>query len=103
MIALLVWLATAAIAHPQPMPKPLITPGIVRRDVSGAAVCSTHWGTDRRHVTPAMKQRVFAAYGIPWSQHDRYEVDHLVPRSLRGTPQPLHCAARHLDRLGRGL
>ena len=73
---------------------PTLTPGVVR-PLSLAQVCGTRWGHDRRFVTRAMKQHVFAAYGIPWAQHAQYEVDHFEPRSLGGAdvvanlwPQP---------------
>jgi len=60
-----------------------LTPGVAR-PLSTAAVCATTWGKDARHVTLSMKQQVFAAYGIPWRQHAKYEVDHLISRELGG-------------------
>lgn len=60
-----------------------LTPGAVR-PLSKAAICSTTWGKDARHVTLSMKKAVFTAYGIPWSQHAHYEVDHLISRELGG-------------------
>lgn len=60
-----------------------LTPGAVR-PLSKATICSTTWGKDARHVTLSMKKAVFAAYGISWRQHARYEVDHLVSRELGG-------------------
>ncbi len=65
------------------MRNPALTPGVVR-PLSLARICGTKWGHDRRFVTRAMRKQVFAAYGIPWAQHPRYEVDHLEPRSLGG-------------------
>lgn len=47
-------------------------------------VCATHWGTDHRNVTIAMKQQVFRAAGVPWANRGAYEVDHRVPRELAG-------------------
>lgn len=76
MIALL--LLSAVLVRPLP-----ITPGVTRA-ISREAVCSTAWGKDRRHVTLTMRKHVFAAYGIPYSQHARFEVDHLIPRELGG-------------------
>jgi hypothetical protein len=35
-------------------------------------------------VTDAIRQRVFANYGIPWAQHTQNEVDHLISRELGG-------------------
>jgi hypothetical protein len=60
-----------------------LTPGVTR-PISRTAVCSIRWGADRRHVTEAMRKQVFAAYGIPYSQHRFFELDHLVPRELGG-------------------
>src|SRR5689334_6829319 len=75
-------------------PNKTLTPGVVR-PLSLKAVCATKWGLDRRHVTEAMRHQVFEAYGIPYSQHTRYELDHLIPRELGGAddvsnlwPQP---------------
>jgi hypothetical protein len=84
-------LLTLALANYRPSP---ITPGVAR-ELTKAQVCGTKWGLDKRHVTLAMKQHVAAAYGIPWSQHSKYEFDHLIPRELGGAdsesnlwPQP---------------
>jgi hypothetical protein len=89
-------------------PKPALTPGIVRT-MTTAQVCAVRWGFDRRHVTVAMRKRVFAAYGIPWCQRRCYETDHLVPRELGGAddernlwPQPW-AEARQKDRLENRL
>jgi hypothetical protein len=82
-------LLAATLIRPLPL-----TPGVVR-PLTRAQVCGTAWGKDRRHVTLAMRQHVFAAYGIPYAQHAQYEVDHLIPRELGGAddeanlwPQP---------------
>ena len=104
MIALLLVLA---LAH-KPAP---VTPGVTRT-LTRSAVCGTRWGVDRRHVTLSMRKQVFAAYGIPWSEHAQYEVDHLIPRELGGAdvdknlwPQPWEGAwnARMKDRLENRL
>jgi hypothetical protein len=60
-----------------------LTPGVTR-PISRTTVCATRWGLDRRHVTEAMRKQVFTNYGIPYSQHRSYELDHLVPRELGG-------------------
>lgn len=75
MIALLLLLAQ--------LPQPALTPGVARA-LSTHTVCAIKWGHDRRHVTVAMKKHVFAAYGIPYSEHAKYEVDHLISRELAG-------------------
>jgi hypothetical protein len=79
------------------------TPGLVR-PLSRAAVCSTRWGVDRRHVSDGLKRRVATAYGVRWADRRAYEFDHLVPRELAGAddarnlwPQPL-AEARVKDR-----
>lgn len=75
MIALLLLLAQLA--------NPTRTPGVATA-LTTTEICSHKWGKDVRHVTLAMKKQVFAAYGIPWSQHAKYEVDHLISRELGG-------------------
>lgn len=85
-----------------------VTPGVVR-PIAPAAVCSTRWGLDRRHVTDGMRRRVAAHYGVRWADRRRYEFDHLVPRELGGAddernlwPQPL-AEARVKDRQENAL
>jgi hypothetical protein len=82
LVALLVALA-AAPPRPPVRPNLELTPGLTRT-LSREQVCSIKWGKDRRHVTEGMKKQVFEAYGIPWEQHARFEVDHLVSRELGG-------------------
>jgi hypothetical protein len=105
MIALLLALALSVRPHDQ------LTPGWTR-PLTRVQVCTTKWGKDRRHVTVAMRKRVFAAYGIPWSSRHKYELDHLVPRQLGGAdveanlwPQPWEgrWTARMKDRLENAL
>jgi hypothetical protein len=66
------------------LPNQKLTPGAARPEITLAIIKSTKWGKDERHVDEALKKKVFAAYGIPWSQHRLYEVDHLVPREVGG-------------------
>lgn len=71
-----------------------LTPGKGRTDITIAEICSTHWGTDARHVTAAMKQQVIAAYNFDTSKCPltsykgqkvhRVEIDHLISRELGG-------------------
>jgi hypothetical protein len=105
MIALLLLLLSAD------KPQASLTPGVTR-PLSRAAVCSTKWGLDRRHVTDSMRKQVFAAYGIPYSQHAKYELDHYIPRELGGAddvrnlwPQPFTGPnnAHEKDRLENAL
>jgi hypothetical protein len=88
-IALLLALALSA-----PVVRPLpVTPGVVAindktgKPFTGAETCAIKWGKDRRHVTLKMRKHVFAAYGIPYAQHARYEVDHLISRELGGADE----------------
>lgn len=86
------------------------TPGVIAiHDAS--KVCSTKWGKDERHVTEAMKNRVYVLYSIdkkqvradlcgPRVKCDKrvkvlYEQDHVISRELGGAddernlfPQP---------------
>lgn len=71
-----------------------LTPGVTRA-LSTKQICSTSWGTDHRFVTEAMKLQVFHNYGLRDDRDSskgcnldqfgrRYEIDHLIPRSLAG-------------------
>lgn len=71
------------------LPNPALTPG-AGRPMSKATLCSVHWGTDRRHVTTAMKKQVAAAYGLPWADRGKVEFDHLIPRELGGSDSTLN-------------
>jgi hypothetical protein len=81
-------------------PTPAITPGAAW-PLTTAQVCTTKWGLDQRHVSRALRQRVFAAYGLRWTSRARFVVDHLVPRQLGGVDAapnlwPQTIAAAHL-------
>jgi hypothetical protein len=39
---------------------------------------------ERSGVTPAMEQKVFARYRLPWSRRAEFKIDHLIPRELGG-------------------
>lgn len=65
------------------LPDPHATPGDVAiTDLK--RLCSTKWGKDARHVTPAMKRHVCAAYGAKECPGPKWEVDHLISRELGG-------------------
>ena len=65
-------------------PDPRLTPGVVRQDLTKTEICATKWGRDHRAVTDSMRQEVMRRYGLPWSKHHLYEIDHLIPRDLGG-------------------
>jgi hypothetical protein len=67
------------------LPKHRLTPG---------RVAATE--KERRGITVAMEQKVFARYKLPWSTRQEFKIDHLIPRELGGAdtidnlwPQPL--------------
>ena len=60
----------------------VLTPGAIA--TSDTAVVCHRTTAALRHVTLAMHHAIFAAYGIPWAQHARYEDDHLVSLELGG-------------------
>jgi hypothetical protein len=88
-------LFTAGAALADDIPDLNKTPGVARAaltELTEAKICSTKWGKDPRHVTAAMKQQVFAAYGytgnndprcVPHGKQ-RCEIDHLISRELGG-------------------
>lgn len=74
------------------LPNHQLTPGVARADLTLRKIC-TKWGKDARHVSKAMKQQVFAAYGLTGNNDPacirdasgrRCEIDHLVSRELGG-------------------
>jgi len=83
-LALLVMLAVGPTA-----PNPALTPGVVR-PLTHAAICTTAWGRDRRHVTEAKKREIARRYGLkrtdikPRGKGPCCEFDHLIPRELGG-------------------
>lgn len=89
----LVSLFFQAVALSDDVPDLNKTPGVVRSGLSKAKICIIKWGKDERHVTDAMKQQVFAAYGYsgysdPHCVLDAHgktcEIDHLISRELGG-------------------
>jgi hypothetical protein len=107
MLAIGIATGLAAPAYSQTLPllpNHLLTPGVARGDLTLKKICATKWGKDARHVTTAMKQQVFAAYGLTGNKDPacirdasgrRCEIDHLISRELGGAddvknlwPQP---------------
>ena len=95
------WSAIAVAAGDPTVPDNRLTPGAITTS-DPAVVC--HVGYSREHrgyesdrsAYDAMRKAVFAAYGVPWSEHNERELDHRVPLALGGAdaianlwPQPL--------------
>lgn len=87
--AVLLLQAAAAFAAAQAVPDGSKTPGAWRSDLTEKQIKTTVWGSDERHVTPAMKAQVAKRYGVT-GIHDkscgtpRCELDHDYPRCLGG-------------------
>jgi hypothetical protein len=95
LIALLV--VTNARAQDALVPNPKLTPGKI-------AVSDK----DRRGVTLAMEQKVFARYRLPWSRRGEFRIDHLIPPELGGAdaienlwPQSVRAKPYNADRKGQ--
>ena len=76
------------------LPDPKCTPGAVLT-TDTTKVCKAGYTRSIRDVSLSHKQQVFEDYGIPWSLHSNYEVDHLISLELGGSndlpnlwPQP---------------
>lgn len=76
-------MVTLLLALQLSLPNRDATPAMVR-PLPIAAICTTKWGLDKRHVTLAMKRAVARRAGIPESDWSRYVFDHIVPRQLAG-------------------
>ena len=59
------------------------TPGMVLT-TNTSVVCKVGYTKTVRSVSDSTKKKVFAEYGIPYSQHSNYEVDHLISLELGG-------------------
>jgi hypothetical protein len=76
----------------EPLPDPRCTPGAIDTAVSASTLRSTvcrpggYTASVRppEAITEAAKRILMAAYGIPWSQASRYELDHLVELNAGG-------------------
>jgi hypothetical protein len=82
----------------------VLTPGVVRQDLTLEQIKTTKWGDDHRAVTEAMKAEVYRRYGFsgpkdprctPDRNGETCEVDHRLPRCAGGadaienlSPQP---------------
>ncbi len=60
------------------------TPGAVL-STSTAIICKSGYSATVRDVSTATRQKVFKEYGISWSVHSNYEVDHLISLEIGGS------------------
>ena len=60
------------------------TPGAVLT-TDARIVCVSGYSSKVRDVSVATKEKDFAEYGIPYSEHANYEVDHLISLELGGS------------------
>lgn len=65
-------------------PNSALTPGEAFNNVTAAQVCTSGYSASVRNVPTTEKEQVFAEYGIPYSEHANYEVDHLISLELGG-------------------
>ena len=61
------------------------TPGAVSPSATRSRVCTLGYSRHARHVTETTRRAGIAAYGIAWSKHSHFEVDHLIPLELGGS------------------
>jgi hypothetical protein len=68
-----------------PLPDPRCTPGSRFKLATPRVFCQSGYTATVRHVTEAIKERVYRSYGITSHQAGEYEIDHLVPLELGGS------------------
>jgi hypothetical protein len=83
---LLILLAAPVVSTQQPpiLPDPKLTPGATL-PVTKGDICVPGYTQKVRNVPKAVKDQVFAAYGITSHQPRSYEVDHLISLELGGS------------------
>jgi hypothetical protein len=70
------------------LPDPQLTPGAWDTQAITDDVCTPGYAHAHRPSfaeSNALKHQVFARYGIAWSEHGKYELDHLIPLELGGS------------------
>jgi hypothetical protein len=67
------------------LPDPACTPGDIFAQATKAAICTPGYSRSVRDVPVAVKDAVYAAYGIASHIPGQYEVDHLVSLELGGS------------------
>ena len=66
------------------LPDSACSPGaVLTTDVP--TVCTVGYTTTVRNVPVSEKEAVFAEYGIPYSEHSNYEVDHIISLEIGGS------------------
>lgn len=89
------------------LPDSACSPGAIFL-VTASQVCVSGYSASVRNVTDSVRKAVFTEYGIPYSEHSNYEVDHLISLELGGNndisnlwPEPYNITngARMKDKL----
>jgi hypothetical protein len=75
---MLVVLGTTASGGPPVVPDPQLSPGATL-EVTTTDMCVPGYTKNVRRVPAAIKQQVYAAYGIQNHAPREYEIDHLIP------------------------
>lgn len=75
---------TSNCTNNQVLPDFACSPGAVLTTDS-KIICVSGYTKTVRNVTEATKKKVFAEYGIPYSQRSNYEVDHIISLELGGS------------------
>jgi hypothetical protein len=75
---MLVVVGTTASGEPPLVPDPQLTPGATL-EVTTSDICVPGYTKKVRSVPAAVKQQVYAAYGIQDHAPGDYEIDHLIP------------------------
>ncbi len=68
----------------QALPDPACSPGAVLTTDTNV-ICVSGYTQTVRNVPDSEKQQVFAEYGIDYSLHSNYEVDHIISLELGGS------------------
>ena len=67
------------------LPDPACTPGAVFPKATAEQICTPGYSSKVRNVPSAVKDKVYAEYGITSHEPGQYEVDHLVALELGGS------------------
>jgi hypothetical protein len=102
---ILILILTAAAAIAGDLPNAKLTPGAFR-DVTGAQLCDKSFRTGTvRNVPESERQQAFKLYGVPWTDRQYYECDHLCSLEIGGSndiknlwPEPWHWNVSGSDR-----